>query len=43
MSNKLIVCRFCGKEMKGKKCKCGASYKIVNDFGEYKVWRKEIK
>lgn len=43
MSNKPIKCIFCGKEMKNKKCECGATYEVVNDFGEYKVWRKEIK
>jgi len=43
MIKKIIHCRFCNKPMKTKKCECGASYKVVNEFGNYLVWRKEIK
>lgn len=40
---KKVRCRFCNRFMKGKNCKCGASYKESNEYGHFLVWKKEIK
>ena len=37
-----VICIFCKKEMEGKKCSCGASYKYDKIDKTFRIWRKKL-